>query len=87
MVVRSRCIKSYSLLVNFPDTETRIAIQNYSTRRPRLHDLAFFALALYVGGLILLAFVVDDETTVVTDPVMDDHHQLSDNSLISTDAK
>src|SRR6478672_7141457 len=33
--------------------------------------LAFFALALYVGGLILLAFAVDDETTVVTDPVMD----------------
>jgi hypothetical protein len=33
-------------------------------------------LALYVSGLLLLAFAVDGETTVVTDPVMGDDQQL-----------
>jgi hypothetical protein len=32
--------------------------------------IAFFTLALYVAGLILLAFAVNGETTVVTDLVV-----------------
>jgi hypothetical protein len=39
--------------------------------------IAFFTLALYVAGLILLGFAVNGETTVVTDPVVDNHQQLS----------
>lgn len=34
--------------------------------------IAFFTLALYVAGLILLAFAVDGESIVVTDIVVDD---------------
>ena len=45
--------------------------------------IAFFTLALYVGGLILLAFAVDGETTLVTDPVVDSHQQLSAGDSIS----
>ena len=39
--------------------------------------IAFFTLALYVAGLILLAFAVNGETTVVTDVMVDTHEQLS----------
>jgi hypothetical protein len=39
--------------------------------------IAFFTLALYVGGLILFAFAVNGETTVVIDPVVHDNQQLS----------
>ena len=39
--------------------------------------IAIFTLALYVARLILLAFVVNGETAVVTDPVLDNHQQLS----------
>ena len=40
--------------------------------------IAFFTLTLYVAGLILLAFVVNGETTmVVIDPVVNNHQQLS----------
>ena len=45
--------------------------------------IAVFTLALYVGGLILLAFAVDGETTLVTDPVVDSHQQLSAGDSIS----
>ena len=39
--------------------------------------IAFFTLALYVAGLILCAFAVNGETTVVTDVMVDTHEQLS----------
>ena len=39
--------------------------------------IAFFTLALYVTGLMLLAFAVNGETTVVIDPVVDDYEQIS----------
>ena len=39
--------------------------------------IAFFTLALYVAGLILLGFAGNDEITVVTDHAMHNHQQLS----------
>jgi hypothetical protein len=39
--------------------------------------IAFFTLALYVAGLILLGFAINGETTIVTDPVVNSHQQLS----------
>src|SRR3569832_380327 len=39
--------------------------------------IAFFTLALYVAGLILLAFAINGEAMVVTDPVVDNHQLLS----------
>src|SRR5215216_7156402 len=39
--------------------------------------IAFFTLALYVAGLILLAFAVNGETAVVTHPVLEEYRQLS----------
>src|ERR1051325_4433592 len=38
--------------------------------------VAFFALALYVAGLILLACLVNGDTTSVPNPVVDNHQQL-----------
>jgi hypothetical protein len=43
---------------------------------PATGYIAFFTLALYVAGLILLAFAVNDETAVVTHPVVDEYRQL-----------
>jgi hypothetical protein len=39
--------------------------------------IAFFTLALYVTGLILLAFAIDGETRIVTQAVIEEHQQLS----------
>ena len=39
--------------------------------------IAFFTLALYVAGLILLAFTLNGETAVVIHPVVDEYRQLS----------
>jgi hypothetical protein len=39
--------------------------------------IAFFTLALYVAGLILLGFSVNGDPTVVTDRVLNNHQQLS----------
>jgi hypothetical protein len=35
--------------------------------------IAFFTMALYIAGLILLAFAVNDEPTVVTHPLLDEY--------------
>lgn len=42
---------------------------------PATGYIAFFTLALYVAGLIVLAFA--GETAVVTHPVVDEYRQLS----------
>ncbi len=39
---------------------------------PATGYIAFFTLALYITGLILLGFAVNGETTVVTHPLLDD---------------
>ena len=39
--------------------------------------ISFFTLALYVAGLVLLAFAVNGETKVVTHTLVDDYRQLS----------
>jgi len=39
--------------------------------------IAFFTLALYVAGLILLAFPINGQTTMDIDPIVDNHQQLS----------
>ena len=44
---------------------------------PATGYMAFFTLALYVTGLILLAFAVNGESAVVTHPVVDEYKQLS----------
>jgi hypothetical protein len=44
---------------------------------PATGYIAFFTLALYVTGLILLAFAVDAEPAVVIHPVVDEYRQLS----------
>ena len=43
---------------------------------PATGYIAFFTLALYVAGLILLAFAVDGETAVVTDTLLEKYRQL-----------
>jgi hypothetical protein len=50
------------------DTSTFATVTGY---------IAFFTLALYVVGLILLAFAVNGETRVVTHPLVDEYRQLS----------
>jgi len=52
-----------------------LGVSDAPTFAPATGYISFFTLALYVAGLILLAFAVDDET-VVTDRVEDDHQQL-----------
>jgi hypothetical protein len=49
------------------DTPTFAAASGY---------IAFFTLALYVAGLILLAFAVNGETPMVTHTLIDDYRQL-----------
>jgi hypothetical protein len=44
---------------------------------PATGYIAFFTLALYVTGLILLAFAVNSETAVVIHPVVNEYRQLS----------
>jgi hypothetical protein len=44
---------------------------------PATGYIAFFTLALYVAGLILLAFAGNSETAVVRHPVVDHYRQLS----------
>jgi hypothetical protein len=44
---------------------------------PATGYIAFFTLALYVAGLVLLGFAVNDEHTVVTPPLVDEYRQLS----------
>jgi hypothetical protein len=39
--------------------------------------IAFFTLALYVTGLIVLAFAVNGETSLITHPLVDEYRQLS----------
>ena len=39
--------------------------------------IAFFTLALYIAGLIVFAFAVKDEPTVVTHTLVDEYRQLS----------
>ena len=43
---------------------------------PATGYIAFFTLALYVAGLIVLAFAVNGETTVVTHTLVDEYRQL-----------
>lgn len=43
---------------------------------PATGYIAFFTLALYVAGLILLAFAANGETAVVTHPVVNEYRQL-----------
>jgi hypothetical protein len=50
------------------DTATFAAVTGY---------IAFFTLALYVAGLILLAFAVDGQVAVVTDTLVAEYRQLS----------
>lgn len=50
------------------DTSTFATVTGY---------IAFFTLALYVVGLILLAFAVNDEAPVVTPALVDEYRQLS----------
>ena len=44
---------------------------------PATGYIAFFTLALYVAGLMLLAFAVNDETRVVTHTLVEEYRQLS----------
>jgi hypothetical protein len=43
---------------------------------PATGYIAFFTLALYVAGLMLLAYAADGEATVVTHPVVQEYQQL-----------
>ena len=49
------------------DTSTFATVTGY---------IAFFTLALYVAGLILLAFAVNDDTPMVTHALIDEYRQL-----------
>jgi hypothetical protein len=44
---------------------------------PATGYIAFFTLALYIAGLIVLAFAVNDEAPVVTHSLVDNYRQLS----------
>ena len=44
---------------------------------PATGYIAFFTLALYVAGLMVLAFAVNDETRVVTHTLVEEYRQLS----------
>jgi hypothetical protein len=44
---------------------------------PATGYIAFFTLTLYVAGLILLAYAVDDKISMITHPVIDEYRQLS----------
>jgi len=55
------------LTLSPPDTSTFATVTGY---------IAFFTLALYVAGLILLAFAVDGETSLITHTLVDEYRQL-----------